>query len=259
MSEDKKPLQYDLYDIIKPFKIDGFNIDLKGTASIKSQLYYSDYDILNIGQNWREFNKKIMDVVKKLEENPNYKFKEFKIQYENKNKIKYNKVEDINLNNVKYQNVDFIKLDYYIIDKGLLRDISAIYTTKSLQIKDFMKSMNEDINELLKEGNYFKVLKRYYSLLTNFKNQQRLTDEGITILNNLIKFFNSTYGELYKDTSILKTLKDYIEQYKKDKIYKQTLNSMNLRSSINLEKRIKANEKKYNKEAFKQFKQLLKD
>jgi hypothetical protein len=253
---DKKPLQFKIYDYIKPFKMEGFDIDLKGTASLKSQLYYSDYDILNVGESWEKFEEKFKKLLKSLSLKPNYFFKELKIQYNDGTKEKFYKLEDVKLK-VDYSKVDFIKVDYYIIDEGRIREISAIYTTNIFKLETFIINMSNDIKTLLDEGNYFKALKRYFILLIQFGEDKKLNDKGYAVLNSLRNFFNGVFGRLYEKTAILKTLRDFKSQYGDENIIRQTLRSVNVPLKANLDSEINKMKTKYNNEALKKFDYLF--
>ncbi len=72
----------------------------------------------------------------------------------------------------------------------ILKDVSIMYRYKKHNDKENIK---EDIKELMKEGRYYKVLKRMFSLNPNIK---------------YIDFFNSPIGKLYSITENLKLLEE---------------------------------------------------
>jgi hypothetical protein len=56
---------------------------------------------------------------------------------------------------------------------------------------DYLKQINDDISDLKKDKNYYKILKRYF-LKSKINNDQ-------IVMNQLINVFNSDLGKIYKD------------------------------------------------------------
>ena len=105
-----------------------------------------------------------------------------------------------------------IKLDLVYLLNGVIVEISEVYFFKiqnhtnyhddAFNTNSIKTSIQNEIHELLKNGKYFKALKRMFSIL-NIENSKK------PIVNKLISFFNSQTGILYKansDLNILLTL-----------------------------------------------------
>ena len=68
------------------------------------------------------------------------------------------------------------------------------------QTKDeVIKELTEDYKELVNDGNYFKSLKRMYSII-------KLNDDKDVRLNILVDYFNQPIGLLYRCKSDLETI-----------------------------------------------------
>ena len=111
----KNLLDKKLLNIINLIKFKNNNIELKGSSSLSSQTYFSDYDLFsnisiipNIEDTYNEF-KRMLD---ELEKN-DIKFIELKFQTKDDKKIwfKPNKPFTVNKFKKDYDNIDFIKLD----------------------------------------------------------------------------------------------------------------------------------------------------
>ena len=108
---EKRKIQSDLYDIVKNLEIFQIALNLVGSASIASQLHYSDYDFnckIKVRKQTLIFNefKKILSY-----SNDKLYFIEFKIEYINDTKLKINDPSMIRLR--MFKNIKFVKdLDF---------------------------------------------------------------------------------------------------------------------------------------------------
>ncbi len=113
------------------------------------------------------------------------------------------------------------KLDCIKFMGNYFKDISIIYdlrTTKGLKLNNFKgydvrKALKSDIGNYMNEGQYFKVLKRYFSLL-RYEFQHRGVRKHMPKLVVLGKILNSQLGLLYQVKSILDTLVFVIENFR---------------------------------------------
>ena len=125
-------------------------------------------------------------------------FIELKIEYKNGKKKKlYNTSE---LKTSMFKNIDFVKIDYIIHYNNMFKELTIMYVFNYVkQSKDDMiAQIQESYHELKDDGNYYKALKRLYSIFKIKRNYKKLI--------TLTKFFNNT-GEMYQIVSNLKTLK----------------------------------------------------
>ena len=98
-----------------------------------------------------------------------------------------------------FDNVDYIKLDFIIREGNIFRELSIIYNFSAKpKTESLIHSLGEEMNSYIKQKNYYKALKRLFSLYKaqgNGKGQIPLA-----------QFFNSKVGELYAKVSNLKAL-----------------------------------------------------
>ena len=255
ISQKRNIPQY-LYNFIKALKYDTNPILLLGTAGLESQQYYGDFDLFTevSKESVDKIYNKIMKIVHKMNTFNDAYFIELKIQT-SKSKIKFHTIEEINKVDFEksYNDLDFIKLDYIIRVNNKFFELSIIYSFNEMFDDDekFFKSISDDIVELKKEGNYFKSLKRIFSIYNNKRIKDKLENTKRYIY--ISKFLNSEYGKLYMDTSNLKAIKLLLEKYDDNDIQKKVLlNLKDLNVEPNLKKIdsiITKNERKYNNKA----------
>jgi hypothetical protein len=259
----RRNIPQSIYNFVKVLKYDSFPILLLGTAGLASQQYYSDFDLFTQITEKESSDivfKKIMDIIQKMESFNDAYFIEFKLQTKKGDKLKYNYIDEINKDEFKkyFNDVDFIKLDYVIRIGNKFIELSIIYSfnnklfnNKLFDDKEFIISVSNDVNELKKEGNYFKALKRIFAIYNSKRIKDKLENTDNYI--NLSKFFNSEYGKLYSETSNLKAIKLLLEHYDDEETIKRALlNLKDLKIEPNLDKidtLIKKYEKKYNSKA----------
>jgi len=255
ISQKRNIPQY-LYNFIKALKYDTNPILLLGTAGLESQQYYGDFDLFTevSKESVDKIYNKIMKIVHKMNTFNDAYFIELKIQT-SKSKIKFHTIEEINKVDFEksYNDLDFIKLDYIIRVNNKFFELSIIYSFNEMFDDDekFFKSISDDIVEQKKEGNYFKSLKRIFSIYNNKRIKDKLENTKRYIY--ISKFLNSEYGKLYMDTSNLKAIKLLLEKYDDNDIQKKIL--LNLKD-LNVEPDLKKidgiitkNERKYNNKA----------
>jgi hypothetical protein len=209
-------LKPDIRELMYKLKFMNYNIYLAGSASYKCMNYCGDYDFFTMIE---KKNEKIMydefiKIVNRSINNNNH-FIEFKIQSKDGKKIKWNKLQDFNEKefNDNFNNIDFYKIDLVCLVDGVYKEVSCIYQIGSFDKKkkqnekkekeEFKKSLLGDIKEYIKEGKYFKSLKRYFSFILV---EEKHNDKEKKILDELIKIFNSDLGEKYEFISNLNAL-----------------------------------------------------
>ena len=195
---EKRKLKTELYDIIKNVEVFDTKLKLAGSASLRSMMYYSDYDFnckIRVRKQTPIFNefKRILSF-----SNDKLYFIEFKIEYIDGTKIKLNNVNDIKLN--MFKNISFIKIDYIVFLDFVFKEVSIMYIFKEndMDTDDIIKKLTDDYSELINNGENFKAMKRAFSIYKiqkDYPNMKRLTH-----------LFNSTLGKLYETNSNLKTI-----------------------------------------------------
>ena len=105
---EKRKLNSYIHDIVKKLKFKNYKTNIAGSAKLKSQRYFSDYD----------FNTKILKHYKpttmynEFAKNDDLYFLEFKIEYLDGTKTKIFDVSKLKRN--MFKNINFIKLDYVL-------------------------------------------------------------------------------------------------------------------------------------------------
>ena len=241
-----------LHHIINTLKFKKHTIKLNGSSSLEYMKYASDYDLYSKIREYKPATmlNEIKMILHKSKQINDLYFIEFKIKYINGEQIKLHD-DDINtLNKNMFSNIDYIKIDYVVrLNNNMFKELSIIYDCKNKKLSDdeYKQMLCDDIQELETEGNYYKVLKRYFNL--HHKNK--------SIVNKLGKFFNSEYGQLYENINCLKSIK-LLQAYYDDKLLnrkiKLTLKDMNVN---NIDQYISSNESIINNVAQKIYRGII--
>jgi hypothetical protein len=195
---EKRKLKTELYDIMKILEIFETKLKLAGSASLRSMMYYSDYDFnckIRVRKQTPIYNefKRILSF-----SNGKLYFIEFKIEYIDGTKIKLHNVNDIKLN--MFKNISFVKIDYIVFLEFVFKEVSIMYIFKEneMDTDDMIKKLTDDYSELIDHGENFKAMKRAFSIYKiqkDYPNMKKLTS-----------LFNSNLGKIYEINSNLKTI-----------------------------------------------------
>jgi hypothetical protein len=195
---ERRKLKTELYDIIKNLEIFETNLKLAGSASLRSMMYYSDYDFnckIRVRKQTPIYNefKRILSF-----SNDKLYFIEFKIEYIDGTKIKLNNVTDIKLS--MFKNISFIKIDYIVFLDFVFKEVSIMYIFKEndMDTDDVIKKLTDDYSELINNGEKFKAMKRVFSVYKIQKDHPNM--------KKLTSLFNSNLGKIYEINSNLKTI-----------------------------------------------------
>jgi hypothetical protein len=219
--QKKPPRQYteELKRLIKLFTYKNNKLELKGSASLSSQQYFSDYDLfcILVDADKSEFYKFISELITK--QIPDLWFIELKLQTKSKKKVRIyppEKLEKSDMDAV-WDNLDIIKADFVARIDGYFTEISVIYSFQKEPptTEDYIRSLQEDIKELRKERKYYKMLKRQFNI-------HKARDEKSDMLR-LSKVFNSDLGREYQLISRLEAMKLVLEHYQQDDVLKRKL------------------------------------
>lgn len=211
---EKRNISSNILDYIKSLQFKNNHIDLLGSGGLASQEYSSDIDLFSLiesKETRNSVNKEIKNILYNTTKNENMYLIEIKIQYKDDTKEKFYKINDFKLNK-SLKEVDFIKIDYVIFISNIFKELSIIYSfNKLIDVKQIQNKLKEDIKELYKEGNYYKVVKRLFSLY-------KIEQKNIPLLVIMTKFFNSNIGKLYQQVSQLKAIKLLKQHHNTDDI-----------------------------------------
>lgn len=193
---------------------------LLGSASLESQKYYADFDLVSyITKNREKPFTTLYKILSKTTKTKGMYFIEGKIQVSDKNKKRFYKLDDLK-EEMFDKPFQFIKLDYVIKIGTLFYEMSINYTFESSSTKEeIIKAIEKEEKELINDGEFYKALKRRFSIAKLKKNK--------TAMIKLTKLFNSPTGEMYKDVAIMKAIKSAI-----DAGYKEPLDIKNYAISL---------------------------
>ena len=194
--------------------------NIVGSASLKGIYYNSDIDL---NQQVKIKGKTAFEsvynmFVKKFQmakQNPNIYITDFKAGVDDKNneslKWSYEKLlreKDEFIKSIRLK-PSTIKLDIAYLLNGIFVEITEVYfldiggfktyETNELDKTSIKTELENEFHEQLKKGNFFKALKRLFSILLIEKAKKPL-------LQKLISFFNSETGILYKANADLQIL-----------------------------------------------------
>jgi hypothetical protein len=242
-------LEDDIKHIMKILKFKNNPIELKGSSNLKSQQYFSDYDLFTqIIYNYApmEIYSEFKGILRDILDSNDIYFIELKIQQKN-NKFRWFPNDDFELKDFlkKIKNVDFVKIDIVARINNEFIEISSIYNFKSKEPteKEELGQLNKDIIELKKEKKYYKVLKRMFS-------EYKLSDDSTQMIE-LSKIFNGELGELYKKISnmeAIELIRKYYDDAKTNKKIEINLNDIG-ESENNYKTHLKEYNAKLNKNA----------
>jgi len=209
--------------------IDTFNImristrqKLVGSASVLGNVITNDYDLNEMvqGQSIKKLHQMFIQKFDTIYNSPTHWIIDFKSGKYNNEPIRWN-IKDLkrgykSIGGSRILFVDCLvqsdtktKLDVVVLLNNRFVEVSELYyisvngkanfSTDDFKIETVIKELSDDMNELIREKNYFKALKREYRILSILK---RDTDRK----DMLTDLFNGKYGYLYYAISQLKTL-----------------------------------------------------
>lgn len=203
----------DVLKIIKCFNIN--DVKLTGSMNNKIILFPNDYDCYDIIKKSftpLSFKNKIQSVIKKLLKINNTYIGDIKFGVlENGSSIRWKVSEILKgfkiIDNKKYwlssclNDKSMKKIDVvHLVNNSIYKDFSCVYLLHNEMKDEAYESLKKDIYEYQREKNYFKMLKRIYSLIS-YKNDK--------ICHILVDFFNSSVGQLNNIMSDINTI-DYL-------------------------------------------------
>ena len=200
----------DIQTLITKLRYKNAAIHVNGSASNPSLKYFGDIDLFSkiTGEKAaKPIYDEISDILFKIRHHRNYYFMELKIQLTDDSKVRVFPGEKLKLSDIQdsLNKLDFIKLDLVLFVDYRFIEVSSIYQFGN-SIKNFQESLKEDIKKYLSENNYFKILKRYFSLyLLKQTHPQKL--------EKLVEFFNSKVGYLYSIFSNLDCISELLQEY----------------------------------------------
>lgn len=218
-------------NVYQILKLPDIPLELKGSASLQSQRYFSDYDFfcfvpkMSPTQIYQTFTS-IRD---RLFESENIFPIETKIQKGNK---KYRFYKNNPLRKSACVDPDLIKIDIVVRVQGNdFTEVSCIYSFRDeFTEEERIEQIEDEFRDLMKEKNYYKALKRLFSIFRAQKDSKQLV--------RLTRFFNGPNGLLYQKISSIEALEKLQEYYKEElKRIQFSLNDLGI-SQVEKEKRL---------------------
>jgi gamma-glutamylcyclotransferase (GGCT)/AIG2-like uncharacterized protein YtfP len=210
-------IENEIKQIISKLKFKDFNIELKGSANLQSQRYPSDFDLFSqIHGNLDEFQNHIVKVLEYIINTPNLYLIELKYQYKDGSKRRWFYGDFFDITKVSLNDIDFIKIDFVIVINYIFKDVSVIYSFNPSEFTK--KDIENEMNELMNEGKYFKALKRQFLLSKD-------NEKELLYLTNI---FNSLYGKDYQIVNNIEAINKVYEKYKDRETKAKIMNNMKL-------------------------------
>jgi len=243
----------ELKRLIKLLTFKKNKLELKGSASLTSQRYFSDYDLFCVVE--RPDKDELYDffskLLTKIQETDDLWFIELKLQTKQGKKVRvYPKCELKKTDWDKvWKSLDFIKIDLIARIDAFFTEVSCIYSISETvpTQKEYTESLQQDIKDLTKEKKWYKILKRKFNIYKAEDNKSELL--------RLSKIFNGKLGEEYQLISRLEALDTVLEHYQEPELIKKaiiTLKDLHLPADIDkVEDWVKTKSKALNAEAKK--------
>jgi hypothetical protein len=219
-SEVQKYLSY--------FALSGMQMSLKGSSQYKDLLYRSDYDVLiNVRKDiapTKVFND-LKEVLERISKDDNTYFIELKLQTKEDHKTRFHHGDNFSYSDFEkdYANLKFFKIDIVMLIKNRFFEASCIYALSNDELltkENIVKNIKQDIEEYLAEGNYYKVLKRWFSIYVMYN--------AVSSIDLLVSVFNSELGKLYEKICNLQGIEVLHKYYEDDKTLQRINNNLEL-------------------------------
>ena len=187
-------------------------IVLKGSSSLSSQQYFSDYDLMTVidpkpsaDQAFKEFGK----ILTKVLAEDDVWIIELKLQTLGGKKIRFlpKQVFTKKRLDAVWPDIDFVKLDLIVRASERLIELSCIYKFGATATKpeEYLSMLKSDIEELTREKEYYKILKRLFSI-AKIKKQT-------ATMRRLTQVFNGPLGAQYQRISNLEAIALLLQNY----------------------------------------------
>ena len=243
-----------LLAIFTLLKFKNKTLEVKGSGSLRSQEYIGDYDLftfINEALSARDAYDEFYRILNDVTQHVDCYFIELKMQSLTRHKFRFKPKDKFNFLkfNTHFNNkLDFIKIDAIARIDNVFTEVSCIYKfgpDTVMSTEQYRDEIHDDIKEYIKDNNYFKVLKRCFSLFKIKNDEQQLL--------YLTRIFNSKLGEMYSIYCNLETIKLLLENYTDEETKnKVILNLKDIKQSENIysiDSSISAIKKDLNKEA----------
>jgi hypothetical protein len=214
-----------LLNVLDILKFNENPLQLVGSGSLLSQQYPADYDLLTVVRDKDLTPQRIYKVFSKIlntvANSPLIYFIEAKIQNKDGKKYKVFTFDDFSqgwfLENFNPKEISYVKFDFvvaeqigYVPGPNVFKECSVIYMFDQMPIdvEKYQKGLLDDMVALIREGKYYKSLKRLLSIIR----YKAVPDKPFLI--KMSKLFNSSVGKLYLLKNQLDAVKLVHDKYK---------------------------------------------
>ena len=192
--------------ILSHFERPGHELNIKGSAKYKHLRYKSDYDLVialkKSGVPASRFFEDVAGVLHRIERNRDMYFIELKLETTDGEKKRLTPRQEIRMTWVErdYEKLAFAKIDTVARIENKFYEVSCRYNFREANMEkhEVIRELEEDAEELESEGNYYKVLKRLFSIYVLESNQNKL--------QYLTSVFNSPLGASYEKICNMKAM-----------------------------------------------------
>jgi hypothetical protein len=199
----------DLKRLIKLLTYKKNKLELKGSASLSSQQFFSDYDLFCVIErpDSTDFYQFLHELITHL---PNDTwFLELKLQTKGGKKVRvlpHGELKKEEWDKV-WKTLDFVKIDLVSRMEGFFTEVSCIYslTMTPPTVKEYKDSLMKDIRDLKREKKWYKILKRQFSLYKLDDNKEKMVAYS--------KIFNGELGKEYQVINRIDAMDKVLEHY----------------------------------------------
>ena len=186
-----------------------------GSASIKSNIYYSDYDFFEkVNEvSEKDIYQHFRDMFIQVSNRENMIVSDLKCGVNsNGEAIRWNQQQILRNDNnglsfedcIKHKGI--VKIDIIYLLNSRFIELTNVYqividgeSNMDYSVEQIVEEITDEYKQKIKEGNYFKSLKKLYSIM-------KITNPSDLRLDKLLNYFNSPIGLLYRCKSDLETL-----------------------------------------------------
>lgn len=199
----------DVRHVLESMCYDYENAKLAGSAGNRSFIFPADYDLYEVVKS--KNIKHIQTIVKNLLDMKDVYIGDIKWGEKDGKPLRWKPADILkgSKNGVTLEEgikTGLCKLDVIAFLDNVYTDVSIIYDFGYSKIDNIHDSLNADKLELLKEGNYYKALKRHFSGLLH----KQPSAESV---KKITAYFNGNCGLVYQVLSNIKTLIYMLENF----------------------------------------------
>jgi hypothetical protein len=198
----------ELKKLIRMLQYPKSKVELKGSASLTSQKYPSDYDLFTtVPKDKDKLYDFLTELLTTIEGADDLWFVELKLQTLAGRKIRVFPGGHLKREvwDRVFDKLDYVKLDLIARISGFFSEVSILYAVsdQAQTPEEYIASLQKDIKDLAKEKKWYKILKRTFNIL-----KAEGDKKGVLRLSRI---FNSELGERYQTISRLEAIEKVLD------------------------------------------------